>query len=76
MLKLKNWRKITEDKKDIVWANKNVISVVFVRTSNNKYVVSIPKNRGKHFHYTHKWFKTKAQALKFAINWMKKHPNG
>ena len=38
------------------------------RFTVNKYTSSVSNNLGT--------FKTKQAALKFAINWMKKHPNG
>ena len=74
MSKIKGWRKTRSDKYRQVWLHKS-----------NKLAVSVEKNDtrdptvvyyGNRNDARAKDFKTKKQALKFAKQYMKKHPRG
>ena len=80
MVKIKGWKK---HKKDDVWFSERssidigkavkIVDGVMVGFRDDLYILNITIN---HELYKNKKFKTKQQAIKFAINYMKKHPRG
>jgi len=85
---VKGWKKATDYKDLIVYKNEK--NGIYIRISHkltwhHKFVQSMMWHvtYGKIGRYgvlgIHKWvkvFDNKEEALRFAINWMKKHPNG
>jgi len=86
MPKIKGWKKVYEDKIIIDFINEippwkiesrgGISCVRIIRsynpeTSKDFWSVKLEGKSNKYYS-----FKTKKQALKFAINWMRKHPKG
>jgi len=81
MPKIKGWLKTTNRANNMCWVNSNdankVVRVVSQKVTQEYYLY--PYGRPKWDVWYGKkirTFKTKEAALKFAINWMKRHPNG
>jgi len=72
---MKGWIKIKDDKYGITYKHSRIYAhFVWIINDHRNYEVFIPasaRRKGKR-----KKFETKAEALKYAKNWMKKHPRG
>ena len=82
MPRIKRWRKVKSRKYEILYLNNEedtLVQIVSNPCFSGWYVLIYKSKSGSFSHsniiLTDK-FKTKTQALKFAINWMKKHPGG
>ena len=81
---IKGWKQEYYSDYDCVWKNNEESKVIMVGKApymKKEYRVEIrpivSPSQLKHTKAIHKRnFKTKQSALKFAINWMKRHPNG
>jgi hypothetical protein len=78
MGKIKGWKKIIDTKDKIEYSsskhNTNKISIIKSENSTWKWNLRFIK-RG-YYAGNGKFFKTKAQSLKFATIYMRSHPNG
>ena len=79
MARIKGWKKTTNEKTWIEWQMfRSPWSRIVVRKNRTVYPWKGWHVEYKTIHnqYFKKSFKTKIQALKFAIDWMKKHSKG
>ena len=72
---LKDWKKIDEDSEEIIWENKKNDSQLGIhKTLAKEWSGAV--NRGNGFQKIPKapnYFKTKKEAMKFAMAYMRKH---
>ncbi len=73
MAKIKGWKKEISSERRIGYGSEKSV-IIIQKTINLDWLVYITY-AGKKPSVT-KYFKTKKQALKFAKNYMKKHPRG
>jgi len=77
-----SWKKIKNNKYEILYINKKEDTLVQIVNNSRLlgWYVSVFKSKSGLFNYNNMIlsdrFKTKSAALKFAKNWMKKHPYG
>ena len=76
MIIIKNWKIITSSTEYIMWKHKDGYSIAVDKTKfksdgSHLWNVRILANTNDY-----KSFYTKNKALKFAKNWMRRHPNG
>ena len=71
---LKDWKVYQRSKDDIVYKKKKGLTKLFITREIDQYIVEVPGFMVEPG-YRARVFKTKSQALKFAEDYMKKHPS-